>query len=114
MAPLYPYQATIPMSHPYEFRMPVPGASLSSYNNEIQQFFEGFILGALLWLALLIAFYCTKLGFWITTTVLDVALTNSGERPCHCSVCTSLYSEGMTEDALSTGNANNSDLFLMD
>jgi len=94
--------------------MPVPGASLPSYDNQLEEFFEGFILGALLWLALLIAFYCAKLGFWITTTVLDGALAHSGERPCHCSICTSLYSEEMTEDVYSTRNVNEVNLFLMD
>ncbi|CAE6999416.1 hypothetical protein P3342_001018 [Pyrenophora teres f. teres] len=114
MAPLYPYQATVPASHPHNFQMHVPGVSVPPYDIAMNEFVQGFVLGALLWVAFLVALYSVKFCIWATTMILDGVRKHSGRWPCRCSICTRLYNQEMKEEIWSTGNEVDYDLFLMD
>ncbi|EDU44595.1 predicted protein [Pyrenophora tritici-repentis Pt-1C-BFP] len=71
MAPLYPYQATVPASHPHNFQMHVPGTSIPTHDIALKEFAQGFVLGALLFVAFLIALFSVQFCIWAATMISD-------------------------------------------
>lgn len=114
MAPLYPYRLTVPVLHSYNIQVHVPNVSVLPWDNSMNKFLKGFILGALLWVAFSIAYSRMKYGVWMTMMVLDGTQMSSESCSCRCSMCPTWYNEKMTEEVFSMGNGDEFNLLFID